>query len=316
MIDVEIFKDLNDKFDLAVYKVQELTGGYLNKKYNLLTNKGSFLLKVYSNKRYNKNKILFVESGLYRQHELHKLGIKCPKLHVYNTIIQHVKSYNYVLMDFIKGTHKDYESITEQELYDLGELTGLMHHYFKRFPKAGEKFDIFANFQRLKEANKALLGELDNRKVNEQYRTIVYQQHEIINNITPNFLAKVPIGFSHADYASDNVIFNKRKVSAIIDFDRCRYTSKWQDIGRALLSYTLKDKHLNNTFISSFINGYNKHNCLSFQDALNSLRYTFIHESDWWIKEQNFNTKPNDKVSRFVYEMQFLADNFFNLSKN
>ena len=160
------------------------------------------------------------------------------------------------------------------------------------------------------------MKKLELRKINEQYRAIVNQQYKIINNITPNFLAKVPIGFSHADYTSDNIIFSKRKVSAIIDFDRCRYTSKWQDIGRALLSYTLKDNRLNHTLICSFINGYNRHNFLSYEDALNSLRYSFIHESEWWIKEQNFNAKTNDKVSRFVDEMKFLADNFFYLHKN
>ena len=51
-------------------------------------------------------------------------------------------------------------------------------------------------------------------------------------------------GIGHEDFTPDNMLFFGNEVSAILDFDRSQYGYRLHDVGRAILSFALKDGEL------------------------------------------------------------------------
>jgi homoserine kinase type II len=101
-------------------------------------------------------------------------------------------------------------------------------------------------------------------------------------------------------------------VSAIIDFDRNKYSYIWHDVGRAILSLALKDQKMDMDIINAFVEGYSRHGALALSDMADILRLTWCMEVPWWIQPEFFE-ENHAKVVRFKDEMLWLTEHWFDL---
>jgi homoserine kinase type II len=311
-----IIADLKDSYGLTCNQITPVTGGWLNQKWEVSTDKCELLVKQFSNKRCSRDKLKLVESALQRQIILEKNGVPCP--YIWQCGDRAIRLLDnetaYMVMDFRSGKVESPNTITIMQMHSLGSACGLMHKAFSQlralsvegFPINNRQAidSLWANFHaRMQECSSSTPIE---------YRKAVLAQEPILKQLTNEFFDKLPKGIAHEDFSSDNILFDVDCVSAIIDFDRNHYSYIWHDIGRAILSFALKDNRMNIEKIYAFLEGYSQHLVLTLPNIADALRLSWCIEVPWWIQPEFFR-ENNEKVVRFKDEMLWLTEHWFEL---
>jgi homoserine kinase type II len=220
----------------------------------------------------------------------------------------------YMVMDFCSGKVESPDTITILQMRSLGNACGMMKKMFSALPVqhvegfplgSSQTIDaLWANFRaRSQECSSSAPIE---------YRNAVLAQEPILNRLTSGFFDKLPKGIAHEDFAADNILFNADGVSAIIDFDRNHYSYIWHDVGRALLSFALKDNQLDIKKIHAFMDGYTQYSVLAMHDIADAFRLSWCMEIPWWIQPEFFR-EDREKVVRFKDEMLWLTEHWSQL---
>jgi homoserine kinase type II len=144
------------------------------------------------------------------------------------------------------------------------------------------------------------------------YREAVLAQEPILKALTSGFFDRLPRGIGHEDFAADNILFDAEGVSAIVDFDRNHYSYLWHDVGRAMLSFALKDSRMDTGRVLAFLEGYSKHLPLTLPDIADALRLSWCIEVPWWIRPEFFKI-DREKVARFKDEVLWLTQHWFEM---
>lgn len=308
--------DLKDSYGITCNQVTPVSGGWLNHKWKISTDKGELLIKQFSSKRYKRDKLKLVESALQRQIILGKYGVPCPFIHMCAGYAIRIldDEIAYMVMDFYPGKVESPDTITIMQMRSLGNACGLMHKAFSALParfvegyplSSGKTIDaLWANFHiRMRECSSDAPVE---------YRKAVLAQESILKQLTNGFFDKLPKGIGHEDFAADNILFHADGISAIVDFDRNHYSYIRHDIGRAILSFALKENKLDIKKIYAFMEGYSQHSELTMPDMADALRLSWCMEIPWWIQPEFFETNE-EKVVRFKDEMLWLTEHWFEL---
>jgi homoserine kinase type II len=145
-----------------------------------------------------------------------------------------------------------------------------------------------------------------------EYLQAVRAQEPILKQLTIEYFDRLPRGLAHEDFTSDNILFDADGVSAIIDFDRNQYSFVWHDIGRAILSFALKDHQLDLGKIHAFLEGYSQYTALTLSDIADALRLSWCIEAPWWI-QPDFFRESHGKATRFRDEILWLSEHWFEL---
>ena len=277
--------DLRESYGITCNQVTPVTGGWLNRKWKVSTDKGDLLIKQFSSRRYSSEKLKLVESALQRQIILEKHGVPCPLIHMCagHAIRILDDATAYMVMDFYPGKVEGPDTITIMQMRSLGNACGLMHKAFSALParmvegyplNSSQTIDaLWANFQvRMQEPPSSVPAE---------YRNAVLAQEPILKQLTNRFFDKLPKGIAHEDFAADNILFHADGVSAIIDFDRNHYSYIWHDIGRAILSFALKDNQMDIEKTHAFLEGYSQHSFLTMPNIADALRLSWCMEIPW-----------------------------------
>ena len=311
-----IIADLKDSYRLTCNQITPVTGGWLNQKWKVSTDKCDLLVKQFSNKRFSRDKLKLVEFALQRQIILEKNGVPCPSIwqcggHSIRLLDNETA---YMVMDFRLGKVENPNTITIMQMHSLGSACGLMHKAFSQLPVLSVKGfpinnrevidSLWANFHaRMQECSSSTPIE---------YRKAVLAQEPILKQLTNKFFDKLPKGIAHEDFSSDNILFDVDCVSAIIDFDRNHYSYIWHDIGRAILSFALKDNRMNMEKIYAFLEGYSQHLMLTLPNIADALRLSWCIEVPWWIQPEFFR-ENRGKAVRFRDEILWLTDHWFEI---
>lgn len=117
----------------------------------------------------------------------------------------------------------------------------------------------------------------------------------------------------HGDFTPDNIIFDNNEVKSIIDFELVRINSKLQDIGRIVLSTTFFNKKFDLLKLKSFVDGYSTICKISYLDIINSLKIVWVNEFNIWIQDRYFKNYNPPKVEKFINEIMWIGENWFNL---
>lgn len=312
-----ITRNIEEVFKIKIISYREISGGWLNLKWHITTDKGDFLIKQFSNQRYTSEKISMVERALQRQMILNYKDVKCPFIYTHNNRIIQTPKPNiwYMLMEFCNGHLESPDTINNKQMCRLGEMCGLMHKHFSDMSIENELFD-FKNYPKVLHQNYVLrLNEAE--KLNLlQYTRYVKKQKLIIESIDDKFFVDIPKGFTHSDFAVDNLLFNVDGDIIILDFDRNRYSYQWQDIGRAIMSFAYNNRCINKSLVTGFVNGYNSILPLTILDSIKALRFLWAIEVTWWIRSSVFIKYESLKVKRFAEELMWLTDNWFDLANH
>jgi Ser/Thr protein kinase RdoA (MazF antagonist) len=117
----------------------------------------------------------------------------------------------------------------------------------------------------------------------------------------------------HGDFTPDNIIFDNNQVKAIIDFELVRINSKLQDIGRIILSTSFSNSKFDVLKIKSFIKGYSSICKIDYSDVINSLKIVWVNEFSIWIQDRYFKNYNPPKVEKFIDEIVWISENWFDL---
>jgi homoserine kinase type II len=196
-------------------------------------------------------------------------------------------------------------------MHSLGSACAIMHKYFAQLNAENLSIDTDNLLIKLINYHEDCVSKMPTEEC-ELYKQTVVKQEKIINSLHDDFLCSLPKGITHKDFAADNILFYKDSVSAILDFDTNRYGYQWQDIGRILLSLSLKNEDFNVNLVNAFISGYQEHLEMNISHIANAMRLSWCIETPWWIYYGNF-INPTIKAARFRDEIIWLTDNWFEL---
>ncbi|MBQ2817377.1 MAG: phosphotransferase [Clostridia bacterium] len=309
-----ILNDIRDNLGFTIISSEPIPGGFMNTLIKLVCDTGTYLLKIYSRVRFSDKKLQKIEDALSIQRQLKSRGVKTAAIipiEGKNVRILPCGSA-YSLMSFISGRNETYETINKRQLQSLGSELSLIH---REMEKLTEKYML------LPDNSASIINSLwDNYKkrcegftpdMPKDYIETVKNQKVVLETLSPNRIQKLKRQLCHEDFTFDNILFDGDHVGAVIDFDRTQVSYPLHDVGRALLSFALKDNELLPDRIEAFKKGYNEQLPLTDNDIKDAFMITWCIETLWWITPEFF-MGTRGKADRFRKEIMWLT---FNLDK-
>lgn len=318
-IKVDFKNDLVKFYNLKVKKIVELSGGWLNEKFLIIdTSDKSYVLKELSDIKFPRDYLNVLHNTVELQSKLYEEKILVPKVvkNCNNELISiFVNGKSYFLQDYIQGYIKENNEITAFEIRDIAKNLAMLHKCLRN--QSNKMFE--SSFLSYKTID-ILSSELNNRISQINYNTPTEYKNElnlhynIINDIKKtNILNKHEVQLIHGDFTPDNIILFDFKVSAIIDFELCRINTKLQDIGRFILSTCFSTNFFDRIKLKEFICGYSLVDKINIDDIITAIKFVWINEVNLWIQERYFRNQNSAKVNRFIYEIQWISNNWFDL---
>lgn len=311
-----IFDDLENCCEDKIQNVAEVGGGWLNRKWRADMRSGrSYLVKQYSPLRFDLKKLGDISTAISIQQKLSQRGVCCPR--VVMTEGQGVryiscgrKNAAYMAMDFVNGRNICSDEISERQMWSLGVQCAIMKREFARLPcdslkgyeMSGAEMlaSVKEHYEKLKASeSNAPLGLL----------RAVDVGCDITAALDAGFFNSFVKCAAHEDFNSENILFERDEVSAIVDFDRACCAFMLHDIGRALLSFTFRGGKLDSSLASAFCGGYRCYMPLDIADITDALRITWCVESSWWITPELFRV-CRGRIERFRDEILWVGANW------
>jgi homoserine kinase type II len=193
-------------------------------------------------------------------------------------------------------------------MYDLGRVTGNMHHLLNNGTLGGKKSPEFnppSREERLSHWQSAWNHANDNNK--KYLLPILETQYKVTETINLEDFNLNETGWAHRDLWVDNLLFKEKKISAVLDFDRMKYDYPQLDVARAIISGALYDDNLDVSLVLAFIEGYSEQRVLEKGFINSSLKMLWFMESTWWINPSM--DQHSGPPERFTKEMVWLSEN-------
>ena len=306
----QLLQDTELHYKLTLHAAAPIPGGWLNRMMHLNTDQGELLLKEYSRERYPKPAQLdAIEHALAVQSAVREKGV--PTVHILRPAGQALRHLPdgrvYCLMGWCDGKNLTPEDISLVQMRDLGAVCGQMHAAFRTISADSVKHylsDGAAILEALKEHRE------------EQFFTDCPALREALRGtdvplgtLSPSFFDSLPKGLSHEDFTPDNLLFDERGVLAVIDFDRVGHLFPLHDVGRALLSFALRDGELRKEYVIAFAEGYRQYLSLSERDISAALKLCWCIEVPWWYRPLFFESEQG-KATRFLREILWVQEHW------
>ena len=291
----KIVSEMLGLYDLRLISFKEInSAGVKNISAFLNANKGRLVLKVY---RRNNKKLREISQEMRFTDFLKSRGIPIPQVlsNSEGKLVSQIKInkivWTFILMEFVEGKylgHNQYDLMPAMAKYQP-----LMHKASSKFKKA-EKFDTlkdaidtFVIYD--KKAEKFL-------KSNPLYLEIRKAISQVILDLKNNFneISDLPSGLVNMDYESDNILVNKNKITAILDFDDLSYQPFIADIGVSLWwwLYMNKEKDFKALF-NKYLKEYQKHRKLSKKEI--EFLPLFIRTRNITVMMYDLNNKKSQR---------------------
>lgn len=310
----DLIKTFHHLFDLNVLESTPIKRGWLNLKWKITTDSGQFLLKQYNEKRYkmyNTEDLLFVFT---QQVRLYNKGIRCPNLlsHNENILLESKNGERFMVMEFCQGKVISPGKANVHQMYDLGKETGKMHRLLNDGTldiKDNPKFIPPCREERLEHWDSVWKQAKETDEI--QLLTYIEAQRKATEDFNMGKFESLQLGWAHRDLWVDNLLFDNKGLTAILDFDRLNYDYPELDVARAIMSCAL-DENFDVSLALAFIEGYSEECSISEGYLTNALQLLWYMESTWWTNYyMNQHSLP---PARFAKEMIWLAENQKNLS--
>jgi homoserine kinase type II len=287
----EIVGKLVSLYNLDLISFKEVnSAGVKNTSAFLNTSKGRFVLKVY---RRNNKKLREISQEIVFANFLREHGIPIPQIlsndkgkFVCQKKIDNA-TWTYIVMEFIEGEYLDHNQYGLMP--SMAKYQALMHKATCEFEKTGKtrtlKDEIIDFVRYNKNAEKFL-------KKNCFYLEIRKLISNAILCLRSNFneISYLPSGLVHMDYESDNILVNKKKITAILDFDDLSYHPFVADIGISLWWWLFMNKDTDcKVLINKYLKEYQKYRKLSKKE---------IEYLPLFIQMRNINVLMYDLTSK------------------
>ena len=317
---MQLSDDLFELYNIKASEIVNLSGGWINDKYLITNSDGKqYVLKELSLKKFPKKYFSILCELVKLQKELHDNNLLVPNV-IQNNKNKLVSNFSnkktYFLQEYIQGNIKDFNKLSVVEINDIAFNLALLHKYLKSISIKKFKSDYLAykNISILrKEFNDRVKQVVSDTK--EDYKKELKLHSKIINDIeNSKILNKVNLQLIHGDLTPDNIILdNNNHVKSFIDFELCRVNTKLQDIGRIILSTCFEKNIIVKEKLASFIQGYSKIYNLDYKIISLAIKFVWINEVNIWIQERYFRNYNPPKVEKFIFEIRWISNNWFNL---
>lgn len=277
-------------------KIELLKNGNVQTNIKLETTKGNYIFRYYENR-----------SLEYVRFEINVLNYLINKKYPTAKIIKNKnkKSYEiyqkkpFVIQEFVKGKHisKLNEKQAEELVKHLAKLHKLTKGYKPKYYEHREGHDEEFILKTIKEESKYI----KNKKLSKERTSYIKKELKKIK-----FPISIPKGIIHADYNASNTIFNKNKISGIIDFDDACYTHLIFDVSSIIFYwawYKEKNGKINFAKAKHKLKIYEKYRKLNISERTHlyeALKMLLLTYCAWFI-----NTKYKHKEKdMFVFAQQ------------
>jgi Ser/Thr protein kinase RdoA (MazF antagonist) len=284
-----VIKGILEHYNVSVQSFAIPKGGIANATALVTTANGRCVVRVY---RQNRKTLAHIKQELAFMKLLQKHKLPVPKVfpNKQNKFITQYKkdgrAWQCVVMEWMSGNHTEHYSPTL--LKNLARTQAKMHklgaNFAKHQPKTN-RLDVLKEREFVKDINFSKL-----KKPN------VIEFLNRAKKYTIKLEEKLPRGFNHLDYDHANVLVERDKLSAILDFDDLTYSPLIVDLG-----YTLWDVLFENGDIQSmraYLREYQKlrqlqklekqylRNILLFRNyAIGSFEVRFWGENGMYVKK-------------------------------
>ncbi|QHT58976.1 phosphotransferase [Paenibacillus lycopersici] len=307
----EIADWLDRHFAARMLSASRIRRGLMNEKWIVETNKGKLFVKSYHPERYKMHDPAFrgkIENALRLQLLLFQSGGACPEpLTLEGRCMHSLPCGRYMTaMTCSPGAMAPAGKISEPRLHALGRAAAHMHNAWDSAASLGlgaalPPEEPLWRLSREEMERSWEAGWHEARDSSERVRSAMHVQKSIIDSLGEEDFAPLNAGWTHLDLWADNLLFEGDALTAIVDFDRARYSFPLLDLGRAVLSGALDERGFRRDAAAAFAEGYRGARPLPPGSILQAVKYVWCIESFWWIRPsfESFSGVP----ARFADEM-------------
>lgn len=334
--------DLESSFGLHGDSVNPVSGGWLNRKWKLVCGGKAWLVKQYSRKRFSQKQLDWIEESLQRQIIAQREGVPCPRVLSFQDKVLRTLADDttYMVMEFCPGVMLDHNTVMADQMYSLGRACGQIHRTFSALPPQGVRgypLDRKSVLHELREHYRTQMEECgkaaeeggpaglssdfsdSSTEFFPKFFRALERERRILEKLPADFFDRLETGIGHEDFTPDNMLFSGNEVSAILDFDRSQYGYRLHDVGRAILSFALKDGEMDLKKAYAFLEGYGE--WMAFGESgragcsgdwlertlSDALMLTWCIEAPWWMKRGVF-AGASVKPGRFLEEITWVGE--------
>ena len=301
------FLKLYDIGDLILYN--GITEGIENSNFFIKTTHGKFILTIFEN-RVNKNELPFFLNVMTH---LSKKNFLCPHpiKDLKNNYIQELYGKSSIIVNFLEGKSKI--NITTNDCFKVGSYMGHMHNQSYDFPMQRKNSLSIDGWKELahKCSNsipESLLTDLGSNLIEDIKKTVYFCEK--------NWPSHLPKGFIHADMFPDNVFFQNKKVSGIIDFYFSCTDILAYDLAIAINAWCFNKNYVfNSQKYDALLKGYNSQRKLNkdeifFLPLLSqaaSMRFLLTRLYDWVNTPEKADVIPKDP-KEYIRKMKYFSN--------
>ena len=242
-------KDFFSKYNLGkIINYKEIEEGIENTNYCVELEKGKFILTLYE-KRIEKEDLPFFISLMKNLFE-RKFPSPEPIININGNYISEISTKKAAVVSFLNGKTK--KNLEANDCYEVGIYAAKLHLITKDL--AGKRKNKLSVKSWREIYNKI---KNDCPKIHKNLSKII---EENLDQIEKNWPKNIPAGIIHADLFPDNIFFNNKKLSGIIDFYFSCYDFYAFEIAICLNALCFEGKNENLSFnvtkAKRFIDGY------------------------------------------------------------
>jgi len=298
-----------------ILEVEQINRGWLNLKWKITTDSGVYLLKQYNRQRLKKYKQEDLLHALTIQNRLYEEGFPCARIYTNadgSLLHQSVKGERFLIMDFCEGEMMEPGTLNQDQMYQLGFVTGKMHLQLNEHQQTGQPdFIPPMPTKRLSDWERTWKEAVDVGKLD--LLSLIEKQRDVTKSINITDFNLHDTGWAHRDLWVDNLLFSSNRLLAVLDFNRMKYDYPQLDVARAVLSGALSEHELDISLVEAFLTGYQENQQLTAGFLSKALKLLWYLESPWWISPHM--EQDSGPPIRFKEEMIWLADHFKELEE-
>ena len=279
--------EILQNYDLGkLIRYNLLTNGFANENYRIETNRGTFLYRIckQQNLKEISNEIDFL-------HILKKAKFPAafPIQQKDSQYISQATKYPVIIYDFVVG---EMPKLNEKTLTEIGNAVAKLN-----LLKGHESFQIKSTIN-FKNAVKLTT---QFAKAKYQYDDLYSDFSEAINYLKDKLDGDLPKGFIHGDVYTDNTIFKKDKLMAIIDFEMFCVDNLLFDVGMTINGFCYVDNRLDLELLKFFLNAYESVRPLSKEEKKylpDYILWTAVGMAYWHLQNDMLRIKNNKQTIR------------------
>lgn len=316
---MNLIDEVLKSYGIPILKIDTLSGGWLNEKYLIKSsNEKLYVLKELSLEKFSYEHLQYLIKTVELQQYLYEENVTVPKILLNNdkeVVSKFSNNKYFFIQEYIKGYSKEFDKLTKGEIFSIGKNLAFLHNKLKNVDSGAFKSDFlkYKNISDLKWELQTKRFEI-NKDSSKKFIQQLNLSEKILND---SELSKIinqnKLQLIHGDFTPDNIIFDNNEVKSIIDFELVRINSKLQDIGRIVLSTTFFNKKFDLLKLKSFVDGYSTICKISYLDIIDSLKIVWVNEFNIWIQDRYFKNYNPPKVEKFINEIMWIGENWFNL---